>query len=194
MSGQREYSSLVDYSNGNLFSIEPDGALYTIDNIIKYIRNGKQYEATYANSALAQSSSILIYLKAHATKTEKYSFKVSDIQFEKNTTIEVFKNPTITADGTLITTYNFDTNSTETFPINVYHTPTVDGINYGTQIVPTITKYVSSTLPNITQINNGNIEYSRILSYDNSYLLKITNIDDAAEIVSLTMLFTDCLS
>jgi hypothetical protein len=52
MSGERHYVSLANYNTNVINIIEPDGSLYTIDQIGYSRDNGKMFEFSYANESV----------------------------------------------------------------------------------------------------------------------------------------------
>lgn len=185
-------TTIVDKTDSYPVVVTKNGQFAIGDEVICARSKGNFYEATHKFASLAAGATAVIYLPNHATLTSKYLIKLSNIQYTESTEIVLYKEPKVTASGTEISVYNHDTTSANTFPINLYHTPTSS--ENGTQIIGNQTVVASVTLPNRTQINEGNVSKGRIVSLDNKYLLTLKNLGDAAQDLYVTLEFiTDLL-
>lgn len=182
-------------ANVSIYNTEDENSVKVTQNnellIISEIEDARDYgdlfECTNSFPSVTTTSTVKIYVPKHATSTSKYILKLKNIQYSGDVEIKMFKNPTVSANGTEITTYNHDTTSSETFPVKIYHTPTSS--SDGTQIIPTHNLLASEALPNRTQINNGDLKEGRVISLDNSYMITIKNTSASTQNIYVTFGF-----
>ena len=166
-----------DSTNTYLAEVNEYGEFRTIDPVRNAINDGNCFDFAHYATAIAINGYVDIYIDNDATKEKKYKVKYINVQTEGDIILTSYKNPTVSAEGTTVPTYNFVSYSTTAFPVAVKHTPTVT--TAGTQVAPAFRVIVSDTTPRTSAISERGDEYSRYFNTDNSYLIRIQNVSGA---------------
>jgi hypothetical protein len=161
-----EFGTISPILGDNLYQ----GAQLTMPVEHHEIHCGDSYELTYVNDMPnGGTTGILITVpnEAGSGQTQKLYHLKGTVETEAECTIEFFETPTITSNGTAITVFNRNRNSSLVDFLSIFHTPTIS-VN-GTRI---FWKKLGSGIK-VGGMSERADEF--ILKNNTSYYLKITN-------------------
>lgn len=162
-----EGRSVIDDSVVEIKADPFSGSLSFMESEHVRIHAGDGFGLSGLITGLASAATFYLYINPSiATHWRDYSLKADGGPVQ----IELFENPTVTADGSLLTSYNRNRFSTHTASVDIYSGPTVT--LDGTRI------YIDALYT--TGAKGGETEgvpLEWILNSARTYLLKITNND-----------------
>lgn len=147
-------------------------AIKVIDYAHHEIHDGNHYKAGYQDTSMDTDDTIAIVFTT--PDTTKYMHWQLTSQSTGACTIQVFSGPTLSAEGTAVTPFNRNQNSTNTSDMVVKHTPTIT--SNGTKIVE---KWVGSVGFKETTGGEHRGESEIILKRNTQYLVLCTANADA---------------
>ena len=161
------------------------GYLATSNELQTAIHNGIAYGTDWDGTINGENS--LKFLGKITTKD--VHFHVLEGSFEKgDIRISLYENPTITADGTAVTTIaNLNRNFSDDNTVSMYLTPTAtgNGTKIGGSYVPI------SGLGSGVQSSKAGVAGGRVLKKNTNYLIVIENLDTFAVKGGLTFIWDE---
>lgn len=167
----------IEGPTGNDLVVNPDGSINvdglsvgvdipTANTIAKYVEEGKVFSiSTTQNMDSAGTDNPLVYIKnPSASGKVLYLYRVVlGLKVENNYGLfKIFKNPTVTADGTSLTKTNRNIGDSNTSSMEAYYLPTVT--SNGTEIL----SYINAANANSVEILK---DFSIFVQAGNSVLI-----------------------
>ena len=157
-----------------------------VDHEHRMIHDGFAFHITHRVASLANGAALegLISVPAdsfpHLTGM-LFTFGAGDVD------IETFEGTTTSADGTAVTTFNRNRNSSITPAISVFHTPTITAD--GTQIHDRLVPPTGNGVGNREGVVSPNLGEEWILKPSTKYLVRVTNNSGGAIKLTMEMLW-----
>lgn len=164
---------------------ESEGPAAPIDFVHQRVHDGLAYEISHLFTGVAASGVAEILLLIGATFQAHSAFEVS---VEASATVELYRAPTITANGTGLTIHNLHEESARVSTQQAFHTPTIAAP--GTQIKVRKAPGTTGALISIGSIVDSALRNTEIiLAKSQNYLVRITNNAAGTQDLSITTIF-----
>ena len=153
----------------------------TIDAVHRMIHEGFAYHASGKATAIADGATLEMLFKVPAG-TFPHFHKVRMQYGAGDVEMDAYEGTTVSADGTSITAYNLNRNSSNTPNMTAFHTPTItaDGTKIHAQWAPPTASGTGGSQEGVVDVTQGE---EWILKPDTNYLFRITN--NSGEIISI---------
>lgn len=161
-------------------------ALTTIDEPHRMVHDGFSFHATSRVVSLANAASHNILLAVPAGSFPHLRAMLVSLS-DSPVDIESFEGTTTSADGTVITPFNRNRNSTNTPGVVLTHTPTISAD--GTQIHDRFVPDAGGQGSNDVGVVTPNLGEEWILAPSTKYLIRVTNNSGGAITISYEVLW-----
>lgn len=146
--------------------IDPYGPWAVIIPVEHHQRHeGEMFSAKYSDATLADTDTAVLHIKTGASYSHLFWAASAGLAY----TVELFRGPTLSNNGTAVTVHNANDNSDKTSTTTAFHTPTVS--NNGTSLEGPF--YVGGGAQRPGGSNRQDSE--RILLPNTSYLIVLTS-------------------
>jgi hypothetical protein len=158
---------LRDEDNQVLDLDDSTGGIPTVDRFDVHLHAGRLFEGSHIFPSVDNNTTVKVHFK---TSSVNDTHMILSVVLLGEAQVELLEAPAVTANGTIVTTYNANRQSTTVADGIFYHTPTVT--------VATGATLFSSVFPG-GRVNqaNGFVGFARerMLKQNTSYVLSITN-------------------
>ena len=178
MAGTSELSAR-DFDNPSIIrylTSSSDGVLVTLPYTIQQLHSGRFFFANFYNASVASSGTIDILITTGST-TVPHIAVMADMGAAA--TISIYEAVTTSADGTPLTAFNANRQSTKVTTASVFQTPTIT--NTGTTLL--LNHYISGGTTG-NAVGGSSTDFARIpeivLKASTKYLFRATNLSAGA--------------